>query len=167
MPLPNIEQPEIIQINNTLRLRRYDGHYEKLLPGYQTPYVYQNSEGIFDDAKKPTLNYVKGMCEYLDSIGELYFIETLEDNVYISIGDITVKPENPPIAIWDAKYRGCGIGKAAMLAIIERMKSLGYCKITGSEVFKWNIASQKLHEGLGFQRIGEEGDSYIYELTLN
>ena len=50
MPLPNIQQPEIIQINNTLRLRRYDGHYEKLLPGYQTQYVYQNSEGIFDDA---------------------------------------------------------------------------------------------------------------------
>ncbi len=167
MPLPNIEQPEIIQINSSLRLRRYDGHYEKLLPGYQTPYVYQNSEGIFDDAKKPTLNYVKGMCEYLDRIGELYFVETLEDNVYISIGDITVKPENPPIAIWDAKYRVCGIGKAAMLAIIERMKSLGYRKITGSEVFKWNTASQKLHEGLGFQRVGEEGDSYIYELTLD
>lgn len=166
MPLPNIEQPEIIQINSSLRLRRYDGHYELLLPGYQTPYVYQNSEGIFDDAKKPTLNYVKGMCEYLDRIGELYFIEVLEDGSYVSIGDITVKPENPPIAIWDAEHRGCGIGKSAMQAVIDRLQALGYDKITGSEVFKWNTASQKLHESLGFQRIGEEGDSYIYERTL-
>lgn len=166
MPLPQTEQPAVIQINSTLRLRRYDGHYEKLLPGYQTPYVYQNSEGIFDDEKKPTLHYVKGMCEYLDRIGELYFIEIFENGVYVSIGDITVKPENPPIAIWDAKYRGCGIGTAAMQTVITRLKALGYDKISGSEVFKWNTVSQKLHERLGFQRIGEDGDSYIYELTL-
>ena len=64
MPLKNIEQPEVITVGKSTRLRKYDGKYEKLLKGYQDPYVYQNSEGIFDDDKKPDLNYVKGMCEY-------------------------------------------------------------------------------------------------------
>ncbi len=166
MPLENVEQPEIIQISDTLRLRRYDGHYEKLLPGYQTPYVYKNSEGIFDDAKKPDLNYVKGMCRYLDNIGELYFIEITENGEYISIGDVTVKDENPPIAIWEDRFRGQGIGKAVMQAVIRRLRTLGYDKITGSGVFKWNTVSQKLHEGLGFIRTTEDEDSYYYELSL-
>ncbi|MBO5252801.1 MAG: GNAT family N-acetyltransferase [Clostridia bacterium] len=166
MPLKDIDQPEIIQISDTLRLRRYDGHYEKLLPGYQTPYVYQNSEGIFDETKIPDMNYVRGMCRYLDSIGELYFIEVTENGEYISIGDVTVKDENPPIAIWEDRFRGQGIGKSVMQAVIRRLKTLGYKKITGSEVFKWNTASQKLHESLGFSRVGEDGDSYIYEYIL-
>lgn len=166
MPLKNIEQPDIIPIHDTLRLRKYDGHYEKLLPGYQTPYVYQNSEGIFDDSKKPDLNYVKWMCEYLNSIGELYFIEVKENGVFTSIGDVTIKNENPPIAIWDENYRGRGIGTLVMRTVINRLKVLGFTEITGSEVYKWNTVSQKLHEKLGFKRSQETTDSYIYELTL-
>jgi len=49
MPLEQIQQPETIDIRDGLRLRKYDGHYEKALIGYQDPYVYQNSEGIFDE----------------------------------------------------------------------------------------------------------------------
>ena len=166
MPLQNIEQPEIIRISDTLRLRKYDGHYEKLLPGYQDPYVYQNSEGIFDDDKKPTLDYVKGMCEYLDKVGELYFIETIENGEFVSIGDVTVKPENPPIAIWQGRYRGAGIGTLVMQTVITRLKALGFSTITGSEVYKWNPVSQRMHEKLGFRRVSENEDSYIYELDL-
>ena len=63
MPLKDIPQPEILPVSDTLRLRKYDGSYSAFLPAYQTPYIYQNSEGIFDDEKKPDLNYVKRMCE--------------------------------------------------------------------------------------------------------
>lgn len=166
MPFPNIEQPSMIQINDSLRLRRYDGHYEKLLPGYQDPYVYQNSEGIFDETKIPNLNYVKGMCSYLDSVGEFYFIEAKENEAFVSIGDVTVKPENPPIAIWFSRYRGIGIGTLVMQAVIARLKALGYAKISGSGVFKWNTVSQHLHEKLGFMRVSETEDSFIYDLDL-
>ena len=51
MPLKNIQQPEVILLTETLRLKRYNGHYELALAGYQDPYVYQNSEGIFEDRK--------------------------------------------------------------------------------------------------------------------
>lgn len=72
MALQNITQPEVIEINNWLRLRKYDGNYELFLPGYQNPVVYQNSEGIFDEDKIPNLDYVKRMCSGLAKVGELY-----------------------------------------------------------------------------------------------
>lgn len=166
MPIPGIDQPETIQLTETLRLRRYDGHYELALPGYRDPVVYQNSEGIFDESKIPDLSYVKGMCEYLDKAGELYFIEALEDGEYTAIGDATVKDENPPIAIWRGGYRGKGIGTAVMTAVISRLRELGYKRIRNSTVYKWNENSLKMHRKLGFQVVGETEDEYYLDLEL-
>lgn len=167
MPLKNIPQPEILGINDSLRLRKYDGNYRQFLAGYQDPYVYQNSEGIFDEKKIPDLNYVEGMCRYLDSVGELYVIEAKEDGVFRGIGDVTVKAENPPIAIWFENYRGVGIGTLVMQTVIRRLRELGYTKITGSTVFRWNPPSQKMHEALGFRRVGETERDFLYELDLD
>ena len=167
MPLPNIEQPELISVSSTLRLRQYDGKYEVFLPGYQNPTVYQNSEGIFDETRIPNLAYVKGMCNYLQKVGELYYIEILENGLFVPIGDVTIKPDNPPIAIWFDRYHGKGIGKLVMQALIQRLRALGYSKITGSTVYRWNTASQKLHEGLGFVRTDENEREITYELDLN
>lgn len=166
MPFEHVQQPEIIVIHGLLRLRKYDRNYESLLAGYQDPYVYQNSEGIFDAAQMPDLAYVKGMCEYLEHAGEFYFIEVQENETFVSIGDVTVKPENPPIAIWFDKYRHVGIGTMVMKTVIARLKELGFKKIKGSAVFKWNIPSQKMHEKLGFKRVAEDDKSYIFDLDF-
>ena len=166
MALKELEQPEIISINDFLRLRKYDGHYELFLSGYQNPVVYQNSEGIFDASRIPDLNYVKAMCAYLAKVGELYDIEVKENDTYVPIGDVTVKDENPPIAIWVDAYRGKGIGKLVMQTVIDRLKELGFAKITGSTVYQWNTSSQKLHEGLGFHRVSEDEKEVIYERSL-
>lgn len=166
MSLPNVSQPQIILISDSLRLRQYDGHYETFLPGYQNPTVYQNSEGIFDESRIPNLDYVKGMCHYLQKVGELYYIEILEGDVFVPIGDVTIKPENPPIAIWFDRYHRNGIGTRVMQAVIDRLKALGYPKISGSTVFRWNTASQKLHERLGFIRTSENEREIVYELIL-
>lgn len=167
MPLKNIVQPETIDINDKLRLRKYDGNYPAFLPAYQQPYLYRNSEGILEDAKKPDLAYVRRMCEYLDREGELYYIEAKENGVFRAIGDVTVKQENPPIAIWEEKYRGRGVGSAVMRAVIARLEELGFRKITGSEVFVWNVPSQKMHEKLGFRRVREDERTFYYELDLS
>lgn len=166
MPIPGIDQPETIQLTETLRLRHYDGHYELALPGYRDPVVYQNSEGIFDEGKIPDLSYVKGMCEYLDKTGELYFIEALEDGEYIAIGDVTVKDENPPIAIWRGEYRGKGVGTVVMTAVINRLRELGYKSIRNSTVYKWNENSLKMHRKLGFQVARETEEDYYLDLEL-
>ena len=166
MLLKNIEQPQIIQIRDDLRLRKYDGHYEQFLPGYQDPCVYQNSEGIFDENKIPTLDYVKGMCTYLAKVGELYYIEVKENDDFVPVGDVTIKVENPPIAIWKEAYRGKGIGKLVMQTLIGRLKELGFDRIQGSTVYQWNLSSQKLHEGLGFMRVKEDEKEIIYDLIF-
>ena len=166
MALKEFEQPEIIDINDSLRLRKYDGHYELFLPGYRDPVVYQNSEGIFDEGRIPDLDYVKRMCTYLAKVGELYYIEAKENGTYVPIGDVTVKEENPPIAIWREAYRGKGIGRLVMEAVIGRLKELGSAKITGSTVYQWNTASQKLHERMGFRRVSEDEKEIVYEREL-
>lgn len=166
MPLKETAQPDLITIQPGLRLRRYDGNYQSFLSGYQDPVVYQNSEGIFDESKIPDLDYMERMCTYLARVGELYYIEVLEQDRYVPVGDVTVKPENPPIAIWYGKYRGRGIGLAVMEAVIHRLRELGYRKISGSTIYKWNTASQKLHEKLGFVRSAEDDREYTYTLTL-
>ena len=166
MPINNIKQPFIIEIDDSLRLLKYNGNYEEALTGYQDPYVYQNSEGIFDDTKKPDIDYIKGMFEWLNNNGELYYIQIKAGEDFISIGDVTIKDVNPPITIWYENYRGIGIGTKVMKTVINRLKELGYEKIIGTTVYKWNNSSQRMHEKLGFIKIDENDDEYIYELTL-
>lgn len=166
MSIKNIEQPAVIEIDDDIRLLKYNGDYDIALIGYQDPYVYQNSEGIFDDTKKPDINYIKGMFEWLNNNGELYYIQIREGQDFISIGDVTIKDVNPPIAIWYGKYRGIGIGTKVMKIVIKRLKELGYEKITGTTVYKWNESSQRMHEKLGFVKVNENEDEYIYELPL-
>ena len=166
MPISNIEQPIVIEVDENIRLLKYNGNYEIALSGYQDPYVYKNSEGVFDDAKKPDIDYIKGMFEWLNNNGELYYIQIREGQDFISIGDVTIKDVNPPIAIWYGKYRGIGIGTKVMKIVIKRLKELGYEKITGTTVYKWNESSQRMHEKLGFVKVDENEDEYIYELNL-
>ena len=166
MPIVEIEQPEIIRMNAELRLRKYDGHAELALAGYRDPVVYQNSEGIFDERKIPDLDYVTGMFRYLDGVGEVYFIEAFEENTWIPVGDVTIKPQNPPLAIWFDRYRRKGIGTLVMKAVISRLKALGYEKITGSTVYKWNEASLKMHKNLGFVVVSEDDTEYTLDLKL-
>lgn len=136
------------------------------MPWYQDPYVYQNSEGIVDEANKPDLKYVKGMYTWLDEHSEIYFIEAFESNHYLPIGDVAIKPENPPIAIGVKTYRGLGIGTTVMMVVIERLKELRFSKIINSTKYKWNQSSIRIHEKLGFIRVDETDNEYIYELNF-
>ena len=48
----------------------------------------------------------------------------------------------------------------------QRIKELGYEKITVTTIYKWNLSSQRMHEKLGFVKVDENDDEYIYELNL-
>ena len=166
MPYKDYVQPQIIITNNELRLRAYDGNYKQAIPWYQDEVVYFNSEGITDPSKMPDESYVKRMYEYLNSNGELYFIEVLENEEYNPIGDVTLKEQNPPIAIGVARYRGRGIGKEVMKSIIKRAREIGITKFYGTTIYDYNIASQRMHETLGYKCVEIRGKDRIYELEL-
>ena len=168
MAIDGIVQPEMIDIDENLRLRKYDGNYLTGLPWYQNEVVYYNSEGITDKNKIPDENYVKGMYSWFETNGrsEMYFIEVRENNTFVPIGDAALQEENLPIVIGVDRYRGAGIGKKVLNALINRARELGFKRLYGVKIFTYNKASQGLYSSCGFKRVGEENGSYIYELEL-
>lgn len=166
MPLSGISQPEIIQINDNLRLKAYAGDENVALRWYHDPVVYYNSEGVTDPNKIPDADYIHRMYTYLDGCSELYFIEVLQDGAYVPIGDTAVKAKNPPIVIGEAAYRGKGLGKLVLETVLSRAKAVGIEKITNTIVYEHNTASRHLHERLGYRCVGREGNELIYEIDL-
>lgn len=77
MAIKDIDQPEIISINQNLRIRKPDKlDWKQAVPWYQNKKIMHFSEGIND--RVYNLEEVKRMYAYLSSIGELYFIEVYE-----------------------------------------------------------------------------------------
>ena len=75
MAIQGIEQPEIIQIDDALRLRKYDGVHDFALTWYQD----EETVWLVDGKRNPyTLERLDGMYHYLDKRGEVYFIENPE-----------------------------------------------------------------------------------------
>lgn len=138
MPIIGIKQPEIIQISNELRLRKYDGLCDFALKWYQdeeTLLLVNNNPTTYDEGQ------LERMYTYLDTQGETYFIEVLVGSTVIPVGDVTFSKEDMPIVIGDKKYRGKGIGKQVICTLIERAKLLGYLEIKVDEIYHFNRAS--------------------------
>ena len=155
MAIQGIEQPAIIQIDETLRLRKYDGVHDFALEWYQD----LDTVWLVDGNRNPyTMERLGGMYRYLDNAGELYFIEVLENGTYKPIGDVTFWQEDMPIVIGDPAHRGKGIGKKVISALVERGKALGYDHLTIGEIYDWNEGSRRCFERVGF---------HAYEKTEN
>ena len=68
MPIPNIQQEELIVIDDNLRLRAYDGQFELALDWYPDPDMIY----MIDDSREPySPERVQRMYEYLASQGEV------------------------------------------------------------------------------------------------
>ena len=76
MAIEGVEQPAYIQIEDDLRLRRYDGTADFALDWYQD----EELVILVDGVKRPyDRNTLYSMYNYLDAHGEVYFIEVLEN----------------------------------------------------------------------------------------
>ena len=109
------------------------------------------------------------MYNYLNGKGELYFIEVNENGKWKPIGDVTFWQEDMPIVIGEREYRGKGIGKKVVSALVERGRTMGYDKLYVGEIYDFNIGSQKCFESVGFQSYEktEKGSRYVLELKSN
>lgn len=159
MAIEGIEQPEIIQVNDQIRLRRFDGKYDFAWEWYQDEELVYLVDGVYAPYDQARL---KCMYEYLDEHGELYFIEILEHGRYIPIGDVTFWQYDMPIVIGDKRYRGKGIGKSVIAALIQRGRELGYEALYVDEIYGYNLASRKCFESLGFQAYEQTEKGYRY-----
>ena len=147
MPIIGIEQPEILQIEENLRLRRFDGIYDFAFDWYQDEETVYLVDGV---RKKYSRETLRCMYEYLDKQGELYFIEVLVDGVFKTIGDVTFWQEDMPIVIGEKTYRGRGIAKKVIGALVQRGRSLGYTEVYVNEIYEFNVVSRKCFESMGF-----------------
>lgn len=163
MAIQRNEQPAVIQIDESLRLRKYDGVYEFALEWYQD----ENTVYLVDGKKASyTMERLRRMYEYLNNAGELYFIEVLEDTVYKPIGDVAFWQEDMPIVIGDRNYRGRKIGRKVISALIQRGKELGYDHLNVGEIYDWNEASRRCFERAGFRAYEKTDNGSRYLLRL-
>ena len=106
------------------------------------------------------------MYHYLDNAGELYFIEALENGVYKPIGDVTFWQEDMPIVIGDPDYRGRGLGRKIISALVERGRELGYNRLGVDEIYDWNEGSKRCFESIGFTACEKTEKGSRYALIL-
>ena len=163
MAIQGIEQPEIIQIDATLRLRKYDDEHDFALAWYQD----EDTVWLVDGKRNPyTPERLAGMYRYLNEAGELYFIEVLENGTYKPIGDVTFWQEDMPIVIGDPNYRGKGIGRRVILSLIQRGKMLGYDRLEVGEIYNWNVGSRRCFESVGFTPYEKTEKGHSYRMSL-
>lgn len=163
MAIPGIEQPDMLPITDSLRLRKYDGVHDFALKWYQdVELVY-----LVDGDKEPySPDRLTRMYQYLSNAGELYFIEVWEGDAFQPIGDVTFWQEDMPIVIADSRYRGKKIGRQVISALIQRGKALGFPYVSVGEIYRWNEPSRRCFESLGFRAYEKTEKGAKYRLTL-
>ena len=163
MAIQGIEQPAVIQIDASLRLRKFGGIYDFALAWYQDKEVV-----YLVDGKKSTydMGQLSRMYNYLNNTGELYFIEILEDGIYSPIGDVTFWQDDMPIVIGDPDYRGKGIGRRVISALVQRGKKLGFDQLAVGEIYDWNDASRRCFESVGFYAYEKTDKGAKYKMKL-
>lgn len=166
MALKGIKQKRVINIDSVLRLRKpKEVEWKLAIPWYQDEEVLYYSEGI-SDGSQYDLDTIYKMYRYLSEIGELYFIEILEENHWKAIGDVTLAFDNLPIVIGEKKYRGLGIGKKVITTLIERARNLGLKKLRVGCIYRYNIRSKKLFRSVGFYVVSENEKGISMETKL-
>ena len=104
MPIPGIQQPEVLHVpcqdHLKLRLRKYDGHFNFAWPWYQDPETVR----LVDGKTEPySMERIEKMYTYLNEHGELYFIEIFRNDLWTPVGDVTFWQEDMPIVIGDPR----------------------------------------------------------------
>ena len=163
MPIPGITQPEIITIDDQLRLRQFDGNYDLALPWYQDAETLRLVDGK-EDPYTPLR--IRAMYDYLAARGELYWIEVREGEGYVPIGDVTFWREDMPIVIGERAYRGRGIGGKVVAALCRRAGELNYDTIYVDEIYDFNEGSRRCFQRAGFTAYEktERGARYVLDL---
>lgn len=163
MPITGIVQPEMLAVDEGLRLRRYDGAHAFALPWYQD----EETLWLVDGCREPyDMARLDAMYRYLDSHGELYWIEVQEAGAWRPIGDVTFWQTDMPIVIGDRSYRGRGVGVRVIRTLVERGRTLGYSALEVQEIYHYNAASRRCFEKVGFRSVEETEQGVTMRLTL-
>jgi len=166
MGIRGIEQPEIINIDRELRLRKYTDDCAFALEWYQD----EETLMLVDGVNAPyDMDRLYRMYHYLGERGEVYFIEfkSADGLEYRPIGDVSFWQNDMPIVIGYKSLRGQGIGRRVIKSLINRAGQLGFPYLEVDEIYDFNTASQRLFESLGFKAVQKTEKGQKYRLELN
>ena len=163
MPIENIKQPEVLPVSDTLRLRKYDNNHDFALAWYLDPETVWLVDGDKDIYTPELLNK---MYTHQDTHGELYFIEFRENDSWKPIGDVCLSLDDFAIVIGEKDFRGKGVGRAVVSALVDRARALGWEKVRVGDVYDFNDGSRRMFTSLGFREEAKtaKGRSYILPL---
>ena len=166
MSLRGIVQPELLHVDETIRLRKYDGIHDFALEWYQDPELVWLVDGVRTPYDAEKLNR---MYRFLNDHSELYWIEVLQDEQWLTVGDVAFWQYDMPITIFIPAFRGKGIGHKVVAALILRGRQLGFEALYVDRIFHYNLASRKCFMSEGFQplRETEESTSFVLNLKTN
>lgn len=163
MPIENIPQPETLPASEILRLRKYDGIHDFALSWYLDPETVRLVDG---DDEPYTPELLDKMYAHQDTHGELYFIEVLENAEWRPIGDVCLSLDDFAIVIGEKNLRGKGVGTAAVSALVDRARALGWKQVRVGDIYDFNAGSRRLFSSLGFREEAKTEKGHSYILTL-
>lgn len=163
MPIENIEQPELLPVSGTLRLRKYDGKHEFALPWYLDPETVWLVDG---DSKPYDGELLNRMYAHQNANGELYFIEIRDGGSWRPVGDVCLSPDDLAIVIGEKDLRGKGVGRAVVSALTDRSRALGWTRVRVGDIYDFNAGSRRLFTSLGFREEAKTGKGHSYILPL-
>ena len=163
MPIEGIEQPQLLPIDQQLRLRKYDEDDAYALAWYQDEETLMLVDGKYQPYDRARL---KKMYHYLEQRGEVYFIEYREGNSWRPIGDVTFWQQDMPIVVGEKGLRGKQIGRRVVKALVERARKLGYRELYVDKIYHYNTGSRRMFESVGFVPCETTEEGTRYKLTL-
>lgn len=167
MPISGIPQPALLAVDDTLRLRAFDGCQSlaaaTALAWYQDPETVFLVDGVRRAYDRQALCR---MYTYLDAAGELYWIELLRNGAWCPVGDVTFWQQDMPIVLGEKDLRGHGVGRRVVAVLTQRGRQLGYDALYVREIYAWNTASQRCFAAAGFRpyETTEKGARWRLEL---
>ncbi|HFI0393829.1 TPA: GNAT family N-acetyltransferase [Streptococcus suis] len=163
MAIEGVNQPQMLEVDDQLRLRRYDGQHDFAFDWHQDLELVWLIDG---DKEVYSVDLLNRMYDYLSKNGECYFIEILEDGQFLPIGDVTLFRDDFAIAIGDKRYWKKGIGTKVLQRMVERAKELDFMEILVEEIYDWNMGSRKLFEKCGFEAVEKTKNGWSYKKMI-
>ena len=143
-----------ISVEGNIRLVPYYPAYDTALAWYQDAQLCKqvdNRDFVYD------LPLLKRMYHYLDTHGELFYIEYRG----VLCGDVSLRTTGELAIVICKEYQNKHIGRKVIEKMLELARERGLAECF-AHIYSFNTQSQKMFESIGF--VPQDEEHYIYKL---
>ena len=143
-----------ISVEGNIRLVPYYPAYDTALAWYQDAQLCKqvdNRDSVYD------LPLLKRMYHYLDTHGELFYIEYRG----VLCGNVSLRTTGELAIVICKEYQNKHIGRKVIEKMLEMARERGLAECF-AHIYSFNTQSQKMFESIGF--VPQDEERYIYKL---